>query len=266
MNMRDKMNRIASYAAALALLAGIASLWAQPGAAQTTDEAAATDDEAAPPEEATPDAASDGCPVSFSDLRSALKKAVADDSSGFNNDMWAVVVDRDGHVCAVAFSGSDFEDQWLLSRQIAAAKAFTANGLSLDIDGTGSGALSTAQLYPLVQPGGSLFGLAAGNPLDPTEAYEGSASQFGTENDPLVGERVGGTITFGGGLGLYQSGNNAVGGLGLSGDTACADHSIAWRIRNQLKLVPTGQGDKIDLRRGGHARCPNDAKTQGAVR
>ena len=33
---------------------------------------------------------------------------------------------------------------------------------------------------------------------------------------------VGGTITFGGGFGLYN-GATAVGGVGLSGDTACAD-------------------------------------------
>ena len=33
-----------------------------------------------------------------------------------------------------------------------------------------------------------------------------------------------------------------VGGLGASGDTSCADHNIAWRIRAALKLdkVPAG--------------------------
>ena len=53
---------------------------------------------------------------------------------------------------------------------------FTANGLRLDIDGIGSAArLSTAQLYPLMQPDGSLFGSVFGNPLDPAQAYKGSA-------------------------------------------------------------------------------------------
>ena len=92
--------------------------------------------------------------------------------------------------------------QWLLSRQIAAAKAFTANGLSLD-----GAPISTAQLYPWVQPGAPgnpLFGLAGGNPVSPKDAYKGPYSQFGTRNDPLVGRRVGGTITFGGGLGFMQ--------------------------------------------------------------
>jgi hypothetical protein len=33
-----------------------------------------------------------------------------------------------------------------------------------------------------------------------------------------------------------------VGGLGVSGDTSCADHNIAWRMRNTLQLdyVPGG--------------------------
>ncbi len=251
--------RMAYLIAAWALLAGSAVGLPRPTAGQTAGQPVAEGEEAAP-------AAAGDCPVTQPALKSALTKAVADDSSGFNNEMWAVVVDRGGVICAIAFSGGAVEDQWLLSRQIAAAKAFTANGLSLDIDGSGSGPLSTAQLFPLVQPGASLFGVAEGNPLDPAKAYKGSVSSFGGSNDPLLGERAGGTITFGGGLGLYTGGSNAVGGLGLSGDTACADHSVAWRIRGQLGLAPTGLGDKIDLRKGGHARCPNDAKTQGAIK
>src|SRR6266513_1163896 len=104
-----------------------------------------------------------GCPVKQQALRSGLSNADADDSSGLNNHYWAIVVNREGVVCAVAYSGPTRDSQWLLSRQIAAAKAFTANGLSLD-----GAPLSTAQLYPWVQPGAPgnpLFGLAAGNPL-----------------------------------------------------------------------------------------------------
>ena len=46
---------------------------------------------------------------------------------------------------------------------------------------------------------------------------------------------------FGGGLALYQNGK-VVGGLGASGDSSCADHNIAWRMRAALKLdgVPAG--------------------------
>jgi uncharacterized protein GlcG (DUF336 family) len=201
------------------------------------------------------------CPVTVQGLRSALREADVADTTGLNNHYWAVVVNRAGVVCAVVFSGPGRDAQWLLSRQIAAAKAFTANGLSLD-----EHPLSTAQLYPWVQPGAPanpLFGLANGNPVSPGPAYGGDYALFGTREDPMIGKRVGGTITFGGGLGLY-SGTNAIGGLGLSGDTACADHSTAWRVRNLLGMAPTAGNDKITLdNAAGHPHCPNDADTQG---
>ena len=206
------------------------------------------------------DGESVNCPVRPQALRSGLSNADEDDSSGLNNHYWAVVVNRAGVVCAVAFSGPSRDSQWLLSRQIAAAKAFTANGLSLD-----GAPISTAQLYPWVQPGAPgnpLFGLAAGNPVSPEDAYRGPFAQFGTGDDPMIGRRVGGTITFGGGLGLY-SGTSAIGGLGLSGDTACADHSTAWRLRVDLGLAPSSGNDKITLGPTEHPHCPNDAATQG---
>ena len=204
------------------------------------------------------------CPITFDRLHSELDDADEADSTGFNNHYWAVVVNREGTVCAVAFSGRDRDSQWLLSRQIAAAKAFTANGLSLE-----DAPISTAQLYPWVQPGAPanpLFGLADGNPLNPNAAYQGNYNQFGTRNDPMVGQRVGGTITFGGGLALY-SGRDVDGGLGLSGDTACADHSTAWRVRANLRLAPATPNDTIRLNdTSGHPHCPNDSGTQGATR
>ena len=206
------------------------------------------------------DSETSSCPVSHTALAAALSAADTADSTGLDNHYWAVVVNRTGTVCAVAFSGPDRDSQWLLSRQIAAAKAFTANGLSLD-----GAPLSTAQLYPFVQPGAPavpLFGLAAGNPVSPEDAYKGPYEKFGTSNDPMVGQRVGGTITFGGGLGLY-SGTNAIGGLGLSGDTACADHSTAWRVRDALGLEPSAGDDRITLDAAAHPHCPNDAATQG---
>ena len=202
------------------------------------------------------------CPVTHAQLKAALTKADEADSSGLNNHYWGVVVDRTGAVCAVAYSGDKVGDQWLLSRQIAAAKAFTANGLSLD-----GGPISTAMLYPWVQPspsgGNPLFGLNGGNPLDGGAVYDGDYALFGAANDPMVGRRVGGTITFGGGLGLYN-GDTAVGGLGLSGDTACADHSTAWRARFKLKLAPTSRSDKLTFGdTNGHPHCPNDGETLG---
>lgn len=207
------------------------------------------------------------CPVTHAQLKAALVKAEAADESGFNLHFWGVVVNRSGRVCAVAYSGATTESQWLLSRQIAAAKAFTANGLALDGRPISSGAL-----YNFVQPGTTtpnpLFGLESGNPVDPAAAYAGPYNSFGTANDPMIGARVGGTITFGGGVGLYQ-GTTAVGGLGLSGDTACADHSTAFRTRNILNKVPTADGfglDRITLDNlTAHPHCPNDADTRGTT-
>ena len=42
-----------------------------------------------------------------SELRAALIAAVAEEASGLDFQMWATIVDRDGVVCAVAFSGAN---------------------------------------------------------------------------------------------------------------------------------------------------------------
>ena len=39
----------------------------------------------------------------YEQLKSALVSAVVADSTGFNLNMWATIVDRDGVVCAVTF-------------------------------------------------------------------------------------------------------------------------------------------------------------------
>jgi hypothetical protein len=51
----------------------------------------------------------------------------------------------------------------------------------------------------------------------------------------MVGDRIGGVNVFGGGLVLYKNGIR-VGGLGVSGDTSCTDHMVAWKVRNALLL------------------------------
>lgn len=113
----------------------------------------------------------------------------------------------------MAHTGAKVGDQWLGSRVISAQKANTANAFSLP-----GLALSTANLYSPTQPGGSLFGLQFSNPVDTQVAYAGSAADFGTAKDPLVGA------------------------LGVSGDSSCADHNIAWKTRHALALdyVPAG--------------------------
>jgi len=44
------------------------------------------------------------------------------------------------------------------------------------------------------------------------------------------------------GLALYDSSNHLIGGIGVSGDSSCADHVIAWKLRHVLNLdhVPGG--------------------------
>jgi len=174
-------------------------------------------------------------------LQTALTNAVAQNNGGLGFNMWATIVANDGTVCAVAVSGSSLTSQWLGSRVISAQKANTANDFNVGNDGSkGAFALSTANLYSAVQPGGSLYGLQHSNPVDPTVAYQGDSSLFGSANDPMVGSRIGGVNVFGGGLGLYQTGGAKVGGVGVSGDTSCTDHMIAWRVRNTLTLDHLG--------------------------
>jgi uncharacterized protein GlcG (DUF336 family) len=171
-------------------------------------------------------------------LQKALKSAQALANGGFGLNMWATVVNRDGVVCAVAFTGNGRGDQWPGSRVISAQKANTANAFSLP-----TLALSTANLYSAVQPGGTLFGLQESNPVDADVAYGGTPANYGQANDPMVGGRIGGVNVFGGGLALYNSTHQIIGGIGVSGDSSCADHNIAWRTRNNLSLdfVPAGE-------------------------
>jgi uncharacterized protein GlcG (DUF336 family) len=177
----------------------------------------------------------------YNKLKNALTTIVKEGkekNGGMGNQEWATVVNRDGIVCAVVFSGPDRSKQWPGSRLIAAEKANTANALSLP-----NFALSSGNLYSAAQPGASLYGLAMMGP-NPNAAFAGNPNQFGQQNDPLVGKPIGGVIVFGGGLPLYTAQGELVGGLGVSGDTACTDHVIAWKVRHNLKLdaVPMGVG------------------------
>jgi uncharacterized protein GlcG (DUF336 family) len=180
-------------------------------------------------------------------LKSALTAARNQSNGGFNLDMWGTIVNRDGVVCAVAFTGAGRGDQWPGSRAISAQKANTANAFSLP-----GLSLSTANLYTATQPGGSLYGLQHSNPVDTSVVYQGPASDFGQSDDPMVGNRVGGVNVFGGGLALYARVNNTVvliGALGVSGDSSCADHNIAWRTRSTLGLDHVPGGVSPDVKR-----------------
>lgn len=209
-------------------------------------------------------------------LKTVLQAAVkggAQANGGMGNQEWAAVVNRDGIVCAVVFSGTDRSQEWPGSRLIAAEKANTANALSGP-----DFALSTANVFAASQPGQSLYGLITAGPPNPQAAFAGPPTAFGMLNDPMVGKPIGGIIVFGGGLPLYSAKGKIVGGLGVSGDTSCADHVVAWKTRHQLGLdaVPMGVSPEhndnmiLDFQNGqsasgfGHPTCkggtPSDSK------
>ena len=201
-------------------------------------------------------------------VTTALKTVVKEENGGFGLNMWATVVDRDGIVKVVTFSGENRADQWPGSRVISAQKANTANAFGLK-----GLALSTANLYSAVQPGGTLYGLSDSNPVNVEVAYGGDSNLFGHINDPMTDSKIGGINTFGGGLGLYSEDGELIGAIGVSGDSSAADHNIAWKLRNLLNLdyvltgvSPTGDDNIInDITDGvsesgwGHPICSEEA-------
>lgn len=142
--------------------------------------------------------------------------------------MWGAIVNKDGELCTVAYSTTDPRGVWPGSQAIAKAKAFTANAFSLD-----DFALSTARLYTFTQPGRSLNSLGQSNLFDPGALAAPQSSQTGKN------QITGGMIFFGGGVPLYKNGK-IIGALGVSGDTSCADHEIAKRVRDLGSMNPAG--------------------------
>lgn len=264
------MRKLVIGAFALATLAALGT-WAAVSSGQAAP---------APPPQGKPTADCSGLP-DHAKLRAALADVIKqgkDQNTGLGNHEWAAVVNRDGIVCAVVFSGPDRGAQWPGSRAIAAEKASTANALSKP-----DFALSTANLWAASQPGGSLYSLVGSAPPNPAAAYAGNPADFGQPNDPMIGKPIGGVIVFGGGLPLYDASGKMLGGLGLSGDTSCADHVIAWKVRHSLGLdaVPAGVAPNasdnmiLDVQNGqsvsgyGHPSCkggkPSDDVIHGLV-
>jgi uncharacterized protein GlcG (DUF336 family) len=206
------------------------------GAAASPTPAVATAAKA----EAPAEKGSGGCSAlpSADDLRKLLREApdAGGNAGGLfgGRKQWAAVVNRDGELCEVVVSTDDPSAAWPGSRAIAISKAYTANAFSTD-----DLPLSTARLYTLTQPGHTLWGLANGNPFNP-ECYAAPGDRRGR------GKICGGTIVFGGGVPLYK-GNAKVGGLGTSGDTACADHEISKRMRDKAGLNPPGGAAADDI-------------------
>lgn len=167
---------------------------------------------------------------SASDLKKWLQQAPGEggEAGGLFSGRreWAAIVNRQGVICATAVATDDPAASWPGSQAISKAKAYTANSYSAD-----DSPLSTARLYTLTQPGHSLWGVAQPNPFRPDCLVEPG------DSSKTDGKICGGAIAFGGGVPLYK-GKTRVGGLGASGDTACADHEIAKRVRHLAQLDP----------------------------
>jgi len=167
---------------------------------------------------------------SVDDLTKFLRTApgVEGDAGGLFSGKreWAAIVNRQGEICVTAVATEDPASSWPGSQAIAKAKAYTANAFSTD-----DMPLSTARLYTLSQPNHSLWGIAQPNP------FQADCLVAPDDMKSTNGKVCGGSIAFGGGVPLYK-GKTRVGGLGVSGDTACADHEIAKRIRHLARLDP----------------------------
>jgi uncharacterized protein GlcG (DUF336 family) len=147
----------------------------------------------------------------FNQLKDSLSKVVKEGkeaNSGLGNPEWGAIVNRDGIVCAVVFTGQDRSAEWPGSRLIAAEKANTANAFSAP-----NFALSTANLYAASQPGQSLYGINMSAPPNPNTVFAGQPKDYGQANDPFVGKAIGGAIVFGGGLPLYDAKGKIVGAI-----------------------------------------------------
>jgi hypothetical protein len=193
----------------------------------------------------TASAQNNGCSnlPDYSQLKRALISARSAENSGLNAQQWAAIVDRDGVVCAVAFSGNDRNSQMGIARISSAMRANTANAFAFDAGSSANGkgfpfglALSTSNLYSGTQPGGFVAGLTENYPVNQAAVFAASTDRIGTQVDPLVGQKIGGFSAVAGGLGLYTVGQAVVGAVGVAGDHSCTDHDVAWRLRNLLGL------------------------------
>jgi uncharacterized protein GlcG (DUF336 family) len=215
----------------LAAALGAAAACSQPSQAKSPAEtqAGAAADQNRPPFAGAAAAACRDLP-SADQLKNWLRQApgVEGEAGGlFSGKMeWAAIVNRQGEICTTSVATDEPASAWPGSQAIAKAKAYTANAYSTD-----ASPLSTARLYTLTQPGHSLWGVAEPNP------FRADCLVPPRDMNATNGKVCGGSIAFGGGVPLYK-GKTRVGGLGVSGDTACADHEIAKRIRHLAQLDP----------------------------
>src|SRR2546428_4096655 len=172
---------------------------------------------------------------SYGELKAALQAVTGLGEAVIGGDghpAWLTLVDSSGVVCAVVaqLDNSDVttNQSGINHRVLSAYKANMAGGFSHDRI-----ALASGHFYWITLPGGPMWGLTLAA-LD-IEARDGrsphSASRWGTPNDPMVGQRIGGVSQLAGGLALFDKNKHKVGAIGVSGNPFCTAHAVAWRIR-----------------------------------
>jgi uncharacterized protein GlcG (DUF336 family) len=157
-------------------------------------------------------------------------------NGGRGHHGWLTLMDSQGVVCAVVNSMSNSGDvttdmSGIGHREQSAKKANTSVAFS-----NNEVALASGNLYVPSMPGGQLFNTILAS-LDSKEinGNPGEIHKWGTANDPMVGKVVGGYLPLAGGLPLYDKNKKKVGAIGVSGDTYCTSHVVAWKIREKLR-------------------------------
>jgi len=152
------------------------------------------------------------------------------DYGGNGHPPWMTLVDGSGIVCAVVTSLINPDVTTNMSglghRILSAHKANTSTIYSHDRI-----ALSSGNFYALTLPGGQLFGTTLPAMVN---VSTGDPATWGTLEDPMVGERVGGFSQLAGGLPLFNSSKHKVGAIGVSGNPFCTAHTVAWKVREML--------------------------------
>jgi len=179
---------------------------------------------------------------SYTELKAALQAVTGLGMAAIGGDghpAWLTLVDSSGVVCAVvAEVGGDVttNQSGIGHRVLSAYKANASTAYSHDRI-----ALASGNLFWLSLPGRDMWtSTLPGLDIVARDGPEpDSASRWGTPEDPMVGQRIGGFSLLAGGLPLFNQSKHKVGAIGVSGNPFCTAHAVAWRIR-ELLVDPTG--------------------------
>jgi uncharacterized protein GlcG (DUF336 family) len=197
---------------------------------------------------------------SYAELKAALQAVTGLGVAVIGGDghpAWLTLVDASGVVCAVVaeVAGDVTQTQSGLGHRVLSAyKANTSNAYSHTLI-----ALASAHFYWLQLQGGAMVNTTL--PALDIVARDGpepeSVATWGTADDPMVGQRIGGFSPLAGGLPLFDASKHKVGAIGVSGNPFCTAHAVAWRVRD---LLPDRNGT---VGAYNHTNVPGSVACQG---